>query len=68
MKIISISKILQDKQIAAVITTPITRYSPLFKSDLDESTEKRIRMSVRHLSIGFLKQKVFILYYKLNYI
>ena len=39
MKIISISKILQDKQIAAVITTPIIRYSPLFKSDSVLETE-----------------------------
>ena len=39
MKIIRISKILQDKQITAVITTPITRYSPLFKSDSVLETE-----------------------------
>ena len=62
MKIISISKILQDKQITAAITTPITRYSPLFKSDSDESTGERITTSVKHLSIVILKQKVFILY------
>ena len=39
MKIISISKILQDKQITAAITTPIIRYSPLFKSDSVLETE-----------------------------
>ena len=55
MKIISISKILQDKQITAVITIPITRYSPLFKSDSDESTVKRISTSVKHLLTVNLK-------------
>ena len=52
--IISISNILKDKQIAAVITTPIIRYSPLFKSD-SESTVKRISTSVKHLSVVNLK-------------
>ena len=51
--IISISKILQDKQTTAVITTPITRYSPLYKSDSDSDkyTGKRISTSVKYLSI-----------------
>ena len=51
--IISISKILQDKQTTAVITTPITRYSPLYKldSDSNEITGKRISTSVKYLSI-----------------
>ena len=48
--IMSISKILQDKHIAAVITTPITRYSPLFKSDSDESTGKKKQISKTFIS------------------
>ena len=51
--IISSSKILQDKHIAAVITTPITRYGPLYKSDSDsdEITGKRTSTSIKYLSI-----------------
>ena len=51
--IMSISKILQDKQTTAVITIPITRYSPLYKSDSDsnEITGKRISTLVKYLSI-----------------
>ena len=45
--IISISKILQDKQIVAAITIPITIYSPLFKSDTDESTGDR---TIKHIN------------------
>ena len=35
---------MQDKQIAAAITIPITIYSPLLKSDTDESTGDRTSM------------------------
>ena len=65
--LMSTNKIQQDKQITAVITTPIIRYSPIFKSDSDESTGKRMSTSLKHLSIVNLKKK-FIFYYKMNYI
>ena len=50
--IISISKTLQDKHIAAAITTPITKYSPLYKSDSDESTGEK-----KHISKTFISSK-----------